>query len=145
MLPEMNTVAGGTGSDPSKTQLSSQTSDTDSGLRATTERTGSAVVVHVGGDIDASNQSVWQRLVSHSAAIATAPGPLVIDALELDFMGSGAYAALAHESMQCQQRGVSLRLVSSQPVVARTLAACGLRRLLPMYPTVAEALSRPTG
>jgi hypothetical protein len=71
----MNTVAAGTGSDPSRTPLNNQPCEIDSGLRATTERTGSAVVLHVGGDIDASNESVWQQLVHRSTAIAEAPGP----------------------------------------------------------------------
>ena len=39
------------------------------------------------------------------------------------------------------RRGVNLRLVSNQPVVARTIAACGLGRLLPMYTSVENALS----
>jgi anti-anti-sigma factor len=139
----MNTVAAETFPAPSSTRLSSQFGDANSGLRAITECTGSAVVIYVGGDIDASNQSVWQRLVSRSAAIAIAPGPFVIDIRALDFMGSCAYAALANEAVRCRRRGVSLRLVSSQPVVARTVAACGLGRLLPMYTTVETALSSP--
>lgn len=144
-LQNMNTVALGSLSGPSSTRLSSQLSDPHSGLRAVTECTGSAVVVHVGGDIDASNEAVWQRLVSRSSAIAIAPGPYVIDIRELDFMGSCAYAVLAQESVRCRRRGVSLRLVSSQPIVARTIAACGLRRLLPMYSSVEAALVPPSG
>jgi anti-anti-sigma regulatory factor len=34
-------------------------------------------------------------------------------------------------------------LVSNQPIVARTIAACGLRRLLPMFTTVEAALAPP--
>lgn len=59
----MRTVAIGPGAGPSSTRPSSQPSDLHSGLRAVTECTGSAVVVHVGGDIDASNEVAWQRLV----------------------------------------------------------------------------------
>ncbi len=54
-----------------------------------------------------------------------------------------AYAVLAQESVRCRRRGVNLRLVSNQPIVARTIAACGLRRLLPMYTTVETALAPP--
>ncbi|ETZ99401.1 anti-anti-sigma factor family protein [Mycobacterium kansasii 662] len=100
-------------------------------------------MVHVGGDIDASNEAVWQRLVTRSAAIAVAPGPFVIDVRDLEFMGSCAYAVLAQESVRCRRRGVNLRLVSNQPIVARTIAACGLRRLLPMYSSVENALAPP--
>lgn len=128
----------------SGTRSSAQSSDSHSGLRAVTECTGSAVVVHVGGDIDASNEAGWQRLVNRSAAIAIAPGPFVIDIRDIEFMGSCAYAVLAQESVRCRRRGVSLRLVSGQPIVARTIAACGLRRLLPMYTTVEAALVPPT-
>ncbi|GAB7144536.1 anti-sigma factor antagonist [Mycobacterium riyadhense] len=140
----MNTVAVGSLPGPSNSRPSSQLSDSHSGLRAVTECTGTAVVVHVGGDVDASNEAVWQRLVSRSAAIAIAPGPYVIDVRELDFMGSCAYAVLAQESVRCRRRGVSLRLVSNQPIVARTIAACGLRRLLPMYSSVETALVPPS-
>jgi anti-anti-sigma factor len=144
MLQKMSTVAIKTFPGASSTQLSSQCGDAPSGLRAVTECTGSAVVVHVDGDIDATNESIWQRLVSRSAGIAIAPGPFVIDVRDLDFMGSCAYAVLAQEAVRCRRRGVSLRLVTSQPVVARTIAACGLRRVLPMFTTVETALSPPT-
>jgi anti-anti-sigma factor len=121
-------------------RLSSQFCDPDSGLRAITECEGSAVVVHVGGDIDASNEASWQRLLRRVANIAIAPGPFVIDVSQLDFMGSCAYSVMAQESVRCQLRGVSLRLVSGQPIVARTVAACRLGDLLPIYGTVDTAL-----
>ncbi len=139
----MKTVATKTFPAPSNTRLSSQFGDPNSGLRSITELSGSAVVIHVGGDIDASNENVWQRMVSRTASIAIAPGPFVIDVRALDFMGSCAYAALANEAVRCGRRGVNLRLVSNQPVVARTIAACGLGRLLPMYTSVENALSPP--
>jgi anti-anti-sigma factor len=131
----------GTFPGPSNARPGPHFGDTHSGLRSFTECSGSAVVVHVGGDIDASNEGCWQRLVSRSASIAIAPGPIVIDVRDLEFMGSCGYAVLAREAEQCRRRGVSLRLVSSQPVVARTIAACGLHHLLPMYSSVDTALS----
>lgn len=111
------------------------------GLRAVTKRTGSSVVVHVGGDIDASNETAWQDLLSRGAAETVAPGPFVIDVCDLDFMGSCGYAALAHEAAECRDRGVTLRLVTRQAIVDRTIAVCGLSPLLPTYPSVETALS----
>ena len=140
----MNTAALGTAPGSATTRSHSQLGEAQSGIRTVTECAGSAVVVHVGGDIDASNENVWQRLVNRSASIAIAPGPFVIDVRELDFMGSCAYAVLAQASVRCRRRGVNLRLVSNQPIVARTIAACGLRRLLPMYTSVESALSPPS-
>lgn len=142
MLQKMKTVAIGSPPRPTSTRPDSHDGDAQSGLRAVTECDGSAVVVHVGGDVDANNEAVWQRLVSRSAGIAIAPGPFVIDVRDLEFMGSCAYAVLAQAAVRCKRRGVSIRLVSSQPIVARTIAVCGLRRLLPLYPTVESALSQ---
>ncbi|OBA60439.1 anti-anti-sigma factor [Mycobacterium sp. 1100029.7] len=119
----------------------SHAGDAPSGLRAVTERAGCSVVVHVGGDIDASNESSWQDLLSRGAAQTVAPGPFVIDVRDLDFMGSRGYAVLAHEAQQCRDRGVALRLVTHEPLMARTIAACGLRPLLPTYATVEKALA----
>ncbi|QNI07171.1 anti-sigma factor antagonist [Mycobacterium kubicae] len=136
----MKTAAVGTSSVSSSRSPDAQPSDSHTGLRSVTETTGSAVVVRVGGDIDASNEAVWRRLVTRNAAVAIAPGPFVVDIRDIDFLGSCAYAVLAQESVKCGRRGVSMRLVTSQPIVARTIAACGLRRLLPMYTSVETAL-----
>jgi anti-anti-sigma factor len=110
-------------------------------LRTTTERIGLAVIVSAGGELDASNDATWRRLLSEAATAAGAPGPLVVDTSGLDFMGCCAYAALAEEAERCRGRGVELRLVSNQPVVSRIVAACGISELLPVDDTVDAALS----
>ncbi|MGH3578112.1 MAG: anti-sigma factor antagonist [Mycobacterium sp.] len=109
-------------------------------LRTTTERSGSAVIVNAGGELDAANELTWRHLLSEAAAAAGPPGPLVVDTSGLDFMGCCAYAVLAEEAERCQRRGVELRLVSSQPVVSRVVAACGLSQLLPIDTTLDAAL-----
>jgi anti-anti-sigma factor len=137
----MHTAAvGASAQQAADSQLGSRAADVQSSLRAVTESTGSAVVLRVGGDIDVSNERTWQRLLSRSAAQAVTLGSFVIDVRDLDFMGSRGYAALAHEAVECRSRGINLRLVASQPIVAHTIAACGLRPLLPTYTTVETAL-----
>jgi anti-anti-sigma factor len=49
---------------------------------------------------------------------------------------------LADEAERCRLRGVELRLVSHQPIVARIVDACGLSHALHIYPTVDSALAR---
>ena len=110
-------------------------------LRTTTERIGLAVIVSAGGELDASNEAIWRRLLGEAATAAAPPGPLVVDTSGLDFMGCCAYAALGEEAERCRRRGVEMRLVSSQPVVARIVAACGLGELLPVDDSVDAALS----
>jgi anti-anti-sigma factor len=122
-------------------RLISELAQARSTLRATTERSGLAVIVSAGGELDASNDATWRRLLSEASAAAGAPGPLVVDTSGLDFMGCCAYAALAEASERSRDRGIEMRLVSNQPVVARVVRACGLSDLLPVDASVDEALT----
>ena len=83
-------------------RLISELAQARSTLRATTERSGSAVIVSAGGELDASNDATWRRLLSEASAAAGPPGPLVIDISGLDFMGCCAYAALAEEAERAE-------------------------------------------
>ncbi|MFY9766025.1 MAG: anti-sigma factor antagonist [Mycobacterium sp.] len=122
-------------------RLISELAQARSTLRTTIERSDLAVIVSAGGDLDASNETTWRRLLSEAATAAASPGPLVVDISGLDFMGCCAYAALGEEAERCRRRGVEMRLVSSQPIVARIVTACGLSELLPVDDSVDIALS----
>jgi anti-anti-sigma factor len=122
-------------------RLVSQLAAARSTLRTITEHDGPAVIVHVGGELDACNETIWHRLLSEAASAASPPGPLVVDASGLDFMGCCALAALADEAKRCRRRGVALHVVSSLPVVARLVDACGLRPLLPVHRSVDAAFA----
>jgi anti-anti-sigma factor len=126
------------------TRLVSELGDPHSTLRATTDRSGPAVLIHAGGEIDACNERTWRQLLDEAAAVVSAPGPFVVDVSGLDFMGCCAFAALADEAQRCRERGVELRLVSHQPFVARIVESCGLTRMLPVYPSVDVALATST-
>ena len=122
-------------------RLISELARARSTLRTTIERSGLAVIVHAGGELDASNEATWRRLLSEAAAAAGPPGPLVVDTSGLDFMACCAYAALGEEAENCRRRGVEMRLVRNQPAVSRIVAACGLSELLPVDDSVDAALS----
>jgi anti-anti-sigma factor len=123
------------------TRLVSDLGDEHSTLRATTDRTGPAVLIHTGGEIDACNEDTWRQLVGEAAHFVTPPGPFIVDVTGLDFMGACAFAVLADEAQRCRRRGVELRLVSRQPIVRRIAGACGLSEVLPIYPTADAALA----
>ncbi|MGB9226847.1 anti-sigma factor antagonist [Mycobacterium sp.] len=123
------------------TRLVSELGDSHSTLRATTDRDGPAVLIHAGGEIDAHNEQTWRHLVSEAAAVATPPGPFIVDVTGVDFMACCAFSVLADEAECCRRRGVELRLVSRQPIVARIVKACGLTELLPIFPSVEMALA----
>ena len=123
------------------TRLVYELGDPHSTLRATTDRVGGAVLVNAGGEVDACNENTWRQLVGEAAGVVTAPGPLVIDVTGLEFMGCCAFAVLADEAERCRTRGIELRLVSREPLVARIVEACGLGGVLPLYPTADAALA----
>jgi len=112
-------------------------------LRVALERSGPALVVSASGSVDASNVEVWRRLVNEAAAVTEGPGPLIIDTSGLEFMGICAFAVLVEESATCRPRGVSLRLVSSPPLVGRIVHAAGLDSELAFCLTIDEALGDP--
>jgi anti-anti-sigma factor len=126
------------------TRLVYELGDPHSTLRATTDRSGPAVLIHAGGEIDAYNEHTWRQLLDEAAAVVTAPGSFVVDVSGLDFMGCCAFAALADEAERCRDRGVELLLVSHQPLVTRIVKACGLSHMLPVYPSVDAALTSST-
>lgn|SRR5574337_260134 len=109
-------------------------------LRATGERSGSAVLLRVGGSVDACNVQVWRRLLDQAAHATWAPGPVIVDVSQLEFMGCCAFVALAEESVRCRRRGIKLCLVSSQSITARVAAAGDLQADLPLYPRLEAAL-----
>jgi anti-anti-sigma factor len=123
------------------TRLVYELGDPNSTLRATTDRNGAAVLINAGGEVDACNEHTWRQLVSEAAGVVIAPGPFVVDVTGLDFMGCCAFAVLAEEAYRCQERGIELRLVSHEPLVARIVDACGLNGVLPIYPTAEAALA----
>ena len=109
-------------------------------LQATIERSGSAVLLYAGGEVDAANESIWRRLLGEAATATAAPGPLLIDTNGLDFMAGCAYAALAEQGDRCRIQGIKVCLVSAQRIVARVVGVMKLDREVPLYQNVDAAL-----
>jgi len=109
-------------------------------LQATIERSGSAVLLYAGGEVDAANESIWRRLLGEAATATAAPGPLLIDTNGLDFMAGCAYAALAEQADRCRIQGIKVCLVSAQRIVARVVGVMKLDRQVPLYHNVDAAL-----
>ncbi|CFE39239.1 arsenic-transport integral membrane protein ARSC [Mycobacterium tuberculosis] len=89
---------------PLSPRLVHELGDPHSTLRATTDGSGAALLIHAGGEIDGRNEHLWRQLVTETAAGVTAPGPLIVDVTGLDFMGCCAFAALADEAQRCRCR-----------------------------------------
>jgi len=109
-------------------------------LRATVERSSTVMLLRVGGEIDAANKDTWKRLVDDVAGATAAPGLLVVDTSGMDFMASVAFRVLIEQSARCRVRGITLCLVSNQPIVARIMGAAWAGVELPFYQSVDAAL-----
>jgi anti-anti-sigma factor len=121
--------------------LIAELGDARSRLKATAQRSDSAVIVNAGGEVDAFNEHIWRRLIGEAAAAAEPPGVLVIDVNDFDFLGCCALHVLTDEAQRCRERGIGVRLVSRRPTTARHIAACGFTGILPVHPTAVAALS----
>lgn len=108
-------------------------------MQLTAVRNDHAMLLCARGDVDAANVHVWEWALDEVAAATDTPS-LLIDARQVDFMGSVAYTALAAQSLRCRRRGIELRLISTQPIVARVITASGLHDAIPVYCSVAAAL-----
>lgn len=126
---------------PLSIRLSSELLEPHGTLRATTERSGPAVVIRAVGEVDASNEHTWQGLLTEAAAVTSRPGPLIVDVSGLDFMGCCAFTVLADEAERCRRRGITLRVVSNDSGVARIVDACAFGHVLPVHPTTESALA----
>jgi anti-anti-sigma factor len=99
------------------------------------------VIINAAGEVDAFNQGSWRRLITETASAAQPPGSFVVDVNDFEFMGCCAFEVLAAEAERCRSRGVTLRVVSRKPAIARFVAACGFNEVLPIHPTAVSALS----
>lgn len=113
-----------------------------SSLRAAVQGFDAAVIVYVGGEIDAMNDDTWRLLLAEASAFASAPQLFMVDVNCVEFMSCSSLLALAEEATRCRERGIAICLISLQPSVARTVAACGLSDVLPVHETAPQCLQR---
>jgi anti-anti-sigma factor len=102
-------------------------------LRAAVQGFEAAVIVYVGGEIDAYNDETWRLLLTEASALAAAPQLFIVDVNSVEFMSVSSLLALADEASSCRERGIKLCLVSAQPSVSRIVSACGLDDVITVH------------
>ncbi|MFE3636611.1 STAS domain-containing protein [Streptomyces cellostaticus] len=102
----------------------------------------STAVVHVSGDVDLHTAAT---LRAHALAVVNEGVPnLVLDLAGVDFVdstGLSAFIGLLHTT---QQAGGSLRLADVPDRLTRMVTMTGISELMPIHPTVADALAGGT-
>lgn len=109
-------------------------------LRAAVQSFDSAVIVYVGGEIDACSEETWRLLLAEASAFAAAPQQFIVDVNSADFMSCSSYQALADTADLCRARGIDLCLVSQDSSVSRIVAACGLSDVLTVHASAPQSL-----
>ena len=96
-------------------------------------------VVVLPAEIDVTNaEEVYEQLV---AAFAPGVSTVIADMTSTVFCDSSGVHAIMHAYESAAARDVRMRLaVSSASSVRRVLELIGVGRLMPVYPTLAEAL-----
>lgn len=97
------------------------------------------VVVVLPAEIDVTNsEQVYQQL---AAALAPGVNTLIADMMATVFCDSSGVHAIIHAYEDADARDVQMRLaVSSATSVRRVLELIGVGRLMPVYPSLREAL-----
>ncbi|OBK30564.1 hypothetical protein A5634_15970 [Mycobacterium asiaticum] len=121
-------------------RLVSELGAEQSTLRAAVQGFEAAVIVYVGGEIDAYNEDTWRLLLSEAAAFAATPQLFMVDVNSVEFMSCSSFLALAEVAKLCRERGVDLRVVSVDPAIERIIAACGLGDVLTVHPSAPQTL-----
>jgi anti-sigma B factor antagonist len=118
---------------------------TTPGLRTvcTTDSRG-AVVVYVAGEIDlATAPTLWTCLIAQLHHNTQYP-VLVVDLADVDFLACAGLRVLLDVQCHATAQGTTLRLTRCPRAVQRLLDVSDLHIPLRTYPTVEDALPRPT-
>src|SRR5690349_8958386 len=97
-----------------------------------------AVVVRVTGDLDLLTAPLLRRRLQ---PLLEQPGAVVVDLLNVGFLGSTGLAELTAAQDAAARTGVSLRLVATSHAVLRPLQVTGLDTLFRIFDSVDAALA----
>jgi stage II sporulation protein AA (anti-sigma F factor antagonist) len=101
---------------------------------------GPCTVIRLDGEADVTNAPGLSQALSAEAA--RRPRLLVIDLSALGFMDSSALSAVITAHRAITAAGGVLALASPTPVVARVLALTGTDTIIPVHPTLDDAIAR---
>ena len=114
-------------------------------LTVTVTGGGPVAVLSAAGEIDHDSRLVLADAAE--TALLDGHNRLVVDLTGVTFCDSGGLSLLVDLHKRTRAQGGHLRLAGVQPTVQAVLLATNLDRLLPVHPTVADAVdaAAPTG
>jgi anti-anti-sigma factor len=99
---------------------------------------GGVTVIRVNGEIDMTSAPEVHRSIEEAT---TQGGRLVLDFDEVAFLASAGLSVLVELARSAPERGVSWGVVATGRPVLRPLEAVGLLSIIPLHPTVEDAVA----
>lgn len=112
-------------------------------FRTTRENVGTAVVVHVAGELDRETAGELSDCLRGAVRSVDPPAPVVVDLTCVDFLGAGGVGLLLDHQDECVSKGSALVVVANSAAVLRPLRALELTDVLGVRPCLADALAAP--
>jgi anti-anti-sigma factor len=98
------------------------------------------VVVHVTGDLDASNAALLNKELTDVESLILPPAPLVVNLTNAAVSAPGGLSPLVDHARSCSRSGRSLFVVAVDPAIRREITDAGLTATVTVVSTVAEAM-----
>jgi anti-anti-sigma factor len=111
------------------------------GLRVDRVAHGPVIVYRVDGEIDALTAPLLDQALADAADVPDAVSHVVLDLSEVPFLSSAGLSILVDHHGRCAANGVGLSVVAKQRAVLRSIQITALDRIIPLYPTVSDALT----
>ncbi len=111
------------------------------GLRVDRAERGSAVIYRVAGEIDALTAPLLDRALADAAEVPGAVSHVVLDLSDVPFLSSAGLSILVDHHGRCVADGVTLSVVATRRAVLRSIQITALDRMIPLHPTVSDALT----
>jgi anti-sigma B factor antagonist len=103
--------------------------------------TDGGVIVHAAGEVDLVTAPQLTEELAAAETELPPPGPLVLNLTGVTFLASVGLSVLVACHDRCQETGVELRIVTGNRTVARSILMTGLSDMLPIFGTLADAMS----
>jgi anti-anti-sigma factor len=98
---------------------------------------GQVAVAHVSGDVDMATASQFREGVDQRLATGER---FVLDLDGVSFMGSLGFSVLVEAHRESERRKIPWAIVAGRSPIKRPLQITGLEQILPIYPTVPDAV-----
>ncbi|MEV4317315.1 STAS domain-containing protein [Actinocrispum sp. NPDC049592] len=105
------------------------------------QHTPAVTVAHVTGDIDLATAEEFREGVAERLASGEV---FVLDLGGVTFMGSLGFSVLVETHQETERRNIRWAVVAGEGPIQRPLRVTGLDDVLPIYPSVADALTALT-